>query len=210
MSAARLALAALLLALGACRAAPPGPEPESSFEPLPDLEFSDQTGRRVRFVRDLAAGHTLALQFFFSDCRGVCPLATARLLALQDALGERLGRDVRFVSITLDPEHDTPAVLAQHAATIGARPGWTFLTGAREDIERLRRRLGVFDLDPLLDADRDQHAGVLVLGNEPARRWIMKPANVPAAALERALRLLADGPRAPAEPRASSGATERP
>jgi protein SCO1/2 len=65
------------------------------------------------------------------------------------------------------------------------------LTGARADIDALRRRLGVFDLDPVLDADKNQHAGVLVLGNDRKQRWIMKPAALPARALFRSLQLLA-------------------
>jgi protein SCO1/2 len=79
-------------------------------------------------------------------------------------------------SVSLDPKVDTPEVLARYAEAIGARPGWTFLTGEPEDIERLRRSVGLYDLDPALDADRTRHAGILVYGNEPTGAWGAVPA----------------------------------
>jgi len=165
--------------------------PPSSFMPIPDVALVTHEGRAVRFYSDLVRGRTVVVQFFFTDCQGICPVSTGRMRELQEALGERLGPEVSFLSVTLDPAHDTPAVLAEHARTIGARPGWTFLTGDLADITALRYRLGVYDLDPVLDADRNQHAGVLVLGNEPRQRWSMKPATLSVrpllAALERTL-----------------------
>ena len=178
-------MAALAAALTACRAnsADRSPAPASAFVPIPNVELVTHEGQPVRFYDDLVRGRVVVVQFFFVHCEGVCPLSTGRLLELQDALGPRLGRDVSFLSITLDPERDTPEVLAEHARSIGAAHGWTFLTGAAADIEALRRRLGVFDLDPVLDADRNQHAGVLVLGNDAKQRWTMKPATLSAAFL---------------------------
>lgn len=144
----------------------------------------------MNFYEDLVRGRVVVVQFFFVHCEGICPLSTGRMLELQEALGPRLGQDIFFLSITLDPERDTPAVLAEHAGTIGAEPGWTFLTGSAADIEALRRRLGVFDLDPELDADRNQHAGVLVLGNDRKQRWSMKPATLSTRFLTRAIERL--------------------
>jgi protein SCO1/2 len=190
------ALAASVLACQAPGPAPDGeegaePPPSAAFEPIPDVELVTHDGRPVRFYSDLVRNRVVVVQFFFTDCQGICPVSTGRMLELQERLGARLGREVSFLSVTLDPAHDTPAVLAEHALTIGARPGWTFLTGALADITALRYRLGVYDLDPALDADRNQHAGVLVLGNEPRQRWSMKPATLSArsllAALERVL-----------------------
>jgi protein SCO1/2 len=169
----------------------PAPEAANSFAPIPNPELTTHEGRTVRFYDDLVRGRVVVIQFFFVHCQGVCPLSTARMLELRDELGERFGREVSFLSITLDPEVDTPDVLATHARELTAGTGWTFLTGARADIDALRRRLGVFDLDPVLDADKNQHAGVLVLGNDRKQRWIMKPAALPARALFRSLQLLA-------------------
>lgn len=178
----------------ACHSRAPRVESASSFVPIPNASLLTHTGQSVRFYDDLVRGRTVVVQFFFVHCEGICPLSTGRMLALQELLGERLGRDVFFLSITLDPEQDTPAVLAEHARALGARPGWTFLTGAKDGIETLRRRLGVFDLDPVIDADRNQHAGVLVLGNDAKQRWAMKPATLPARTLLQSILRLAEVP----------------
>jgi protein SCO1/2 len=191
--AGRLVALATTVVLVACRAstADSSPAPASTFVPIPNVELVTHEGRTVRFYDDLVKGRVVVVQFFFVHCEGVCPLSTGKMLELQAALGERLGRDVFFLSITLDPERDTPAVLAEHARDIHAAPGWTFLTGSEADIEALRWRLGVFDLDPELDADRNQHAGVLVLGNDLKQRWSMKPAFLSTHALLQAIERLA-------------------
>lgn len=196
-----LLLAALTLACRATareeRAAEPVSEeavPASPFEPIPDVALVTHESRTVRFYEDLVRGRTVVVQFFFTDCQGICPVSSGRMVQLQEALGERLGSEVTFLSITLDPANDTPAALAEHARTIGARSGWIFLTGDLADITALRYRLGVYDLDPALDADRNEHAGVLVMGNEPRQRWSMKPATLPVRPLLAALeRLVGDG-----------------
>lgn len=191
----RASVLAAVALLTACRSsAAKAPELTSSFVPIPNVELATHEGRSVRFYDDLVHEQVVVVQFFFVHCEGICPLSTGKMLALQEALGPRLGREVFFLSVTLDPERDTPAVLAEHAREIGAGPGWTFLTGAAADIEALRRRLGVFDLDPLIDADRNQHAGVLVLGNDRKERWTMKPATLSTRFLMQALERLLDPP----------------
>jgi len=79
-------------------------------------------------------------------------------------------------SITLDPQTDTPEVLKQYAEGYGAKRGWYFLTGQDEDIQMLRRKLGLYDRDPGIDADRTQHVGLVVYGNEATGRWGAVPA----------------------------------
>jgi len=138
---------------------------------LLNIGLTTHEGRSVRFYDDLVKGKVVAINFMFTSCQIACPLITPHLVEVQRALGERAGREVTFLSISLDPAHDTPAVLRAYARTFGAGPGWYFLTGRRTDVERLRRALGVYDLDPLVDADRAQHAGLIVLGNEPRARW---------------------------------------
>ena len=73
-------------------------------------------------------------------------------------------------SITLDANHDTPEILKQYAESYGVEPGWTFLTGDFDDIELLRHRLGIFDPDPIVDADKTSHSGILFFLNEPKGR----------------------------------------
>ncbi len=140
-------------------------------EHLPNTTLTTHEGRSVRFYDDLVKGKVVGINFMFTTCRIACPVTTLYLAEAQKLLGERAGRDITFLSISLDPEHDTPKVLDAYAKAYGAGPGWYFLTGKQNDIEGLRRKLGVYDLDPVVDADRTQHAGIFVLGNEPRGRW---------------------------------------
>ena len=138
---------------------------------LPNIELTTHEGRSVRFYDDLVKGRVVAINFMFTSCHENCPVATANLVAVQKDLGERMGRDVTMLSISLDADHDTPEVLRGYVKKYGVRPGWQFLTGRRRDIEMLRRKLGAYELDPVLDADPQQHAGIVILGNEPKGRW---------------------------------------
>jgi len=147
-------------------ASPPG---RADF---PNVPLVDQHGSPVRFYDDLVQGdHVVAIHFIYAQCADICPSTTANLARVQPLLGERLGRRVRMASITIDPLHDTPAVLKAYAASFGAREGWRFLTGKPRDILLIRRRLGVFDRDPVKDQDKTQHTGMLVYGNEARGRW---------------------------------------
>ena len=96
-------------------------------------------------------------------------------MQVQRELGDLVGDQVQMLSITLDSDVDDPARLAAYAADYGVGPGWTFLTGDHGDIERLRRSLGAFDPDPILDQDRSQHAGLVIYGCEPLGRWAGVP-----------------------------------
>src|SRR5205807_8963139 len=108
---------------------------------LPNLILRTQDNKPVRFYDDLIKGRTVVISFLFTRCTAICPRTTANLLKVQQALGDHVGRDVFFYSLTLDPAHDSPEVLRKYAKSVGANPGWTFLTGKAEDLEMLRRRL---------------------------------------------------------------------
>lgn len=154
---------------------------------FPNALLLTQDGERVRFYDDLVRDKLVLVQFLYTRCEGICPGVTENLVRVQEALGERLGRDVFLLSISLEPEVDGPAELSAYRAAIGARPGWTFLTGELADIDAIRRRLGVFDPDPVVDADKSQHSGKVVLGNERLGRWGSIPG---AAGPKRILRML--------------------
>src|SRR5690349_8265689 len=143
---------------------------------LPNVTVVDQEGRSYRFYDDLIRGRVVTLNFFFTSCGETCPLVTQNLAQLQDLLGPRCGRDVSMYSLTLQPEVDTPEVLRGYAEMYDVRPGWRFLTGAEDDIELLRRRLGFASLDPELDVIKDEHTGLLRYGSDPLDRWAGCPA----------------------------------
>jgi protein SCO1/2 len=139
---------------------------------FPAVTLQTQDGKDVRFYEDLIQGKIVVINFFYSRCTGkLCDQGLKNLEHLQKELGDRLGTEVFIYSITLDPEHDTPAVLKESAEAHGAKPGWTFLTGKAEDITLLRRKLGLFESDPKKDADRAQHTGMIKIGNDPFNRW---------------------------------------
>ena len=143
---------------------------------LPNVGLRTQDNQPVKFYDDLIKGKTVVISFLFTSCKIICPRTTANLLKVQKALGGHIGRDVFFYSLTLDPDTDAPQVLQKYAQAIGAKPGWTFLTGKSGDLELLRRKLGMYDPDPKVDADRTQHGAVIVYGNDAAGRWSMMPA----------------------------------
>jgi len=147
-----------------------------------------QDGRTLRFYDDVLKGKIVLINFFFTDCDAVCPLMTENLARVQELLGDRVGKDIFMVSISLQPEHDTPEVLAAYAKTYGVGPGWLFLTGKKTDIDLLRHRLGFVDSDPVEDADPEQHIGTVRITNEPMHRWAMSPALVNPPALVRTVK----------------------
>ena len=153
-----------------------------------NVAVTTQDGRTLRFYDDVLKGKIVLINFFFTDCDAVCPLMTENLARVQELLGDRVGKDIFMVSISLQPEHDTPEVLAAYAKTYGVGPGWLFLTGKKNDIELLRHRLGFVDSDPVEDADPEQHIGTVRITNEPMHRWAMSPALVNPPALVRTVK----------------------
>lgn len=146
--------------------------PKVTLKPHDDkgLNLLDDGG--VDFYDLIKGNKTVVINVMYTRCDGeLCGQGMANLVKVQKALGDRLGKDVFMYSITLDPEHDKPAVLKDYAETYKVKPGWTFLTGNAEDIEKLRRKLGFFDKDPKKDADRKQHSGMLKIGNEAIDKW---------------------------------------
>src|SRR5206468_12670449 len=92
--------------------------------PVPNIVLQNQDGRSVRLYDDLVKGHVVMMNFMFTTCRRACPGTTANLVKVQRVLGRRVGRDVVMLSISLDPDHDTPPVLREYARLYGVQPGW--------------------------------------------------------------------------------------
>lgn len=117
-------------------------QPDSSVEnaapdfapyPAPDFTLTDQDGQMVTLSS--LQGKIVLLDFIFTRCPGPCPLLSLKFSQLQKQLGDRLGKDVMLVSVTIDPRHDTPEVLKEYAKRYEANTaGWKFLTGSTRDI----------------------------------------------------------------------------
>ncbi|HVT16914.1 MAG TPA: SCO family protein [Thermoanaerobaculia bacterium] len=130
-----------------------------------DVELIDQDGRPRRLYSDLLAGKTVVIDAFFSGCTGSCPVMAANLARLQAALAGRLGSDLHLLSISVDPQTDTPARLKEYARRFGARPGWYFLTGSKSNVDFALRKLGQYA------EQKEAHTNILIVGNERTGLW---------------------------------------
>ena len=134
------AFLALVVATAATAAAS---EPLARIGPAPAFTLTAQDGRRVSLAE--LRGKVVAVTFIYASCVDTCPLLTAKMAGLRAKLGSDFGPRVAFVSVTVDPERDTPDVLRRYADRYGATgPGWWFLTGSPAEIAGVTRRYGVF------------------------------------------------------------------
>lgn len=138
---------------------------------FPDAPLITQDGQTVKFYDDLIKGKTVLINFIFTRCGNVCPLETAKLSQVYKLLGDRMGKDVFFYSITVDPKHDTPERLKEYAEKFHTGPGWYFLTGSKSDIDAVRKSIGMEERpneDPLTG-----HTTSLTIGDEPSNQWFV-------------------------------------
>lgn len=140
---------------------------------FPNVLLLTQDGKTVRFYEDLIKNKVVAINFIYTHCSDSCPAETASMRQVQKALGDRVGRDVFFYSISIDPEHDTPAVLKEYAQRFRAGPGWTFLTGNKADITLLRKKLGLYSAESESENLSEHHIS-LIVGNEATGKWIKR------------------------------------
>jgi protein SCO1/2 len=140
---------------------------------FPNVELTTHEGETVRFFDDVLEGKVVAINFIYPWCPDTCPVETARMLQVANLLGDRLGRDVFFYSITIDPEYDTQPVLAAFAESWRIPEGWKFLTGDEADIIRIRKKLGM-RLDDVRTGDIAQHSVSLLIGNQETGRWMKR------------------------------------
>jgi protein SCO1/2 len=141
---------------------------------FPNVTLTTQDGTPVRFYDDLIKGKTVAMNLIYTTCTYACPLETAKMAQVQRLLGDRMGRDIFFYSITIDPEHDTPSVLKEYAERYKAGPGWLFLTGKKADIDLISRKLGLYA--PPDPRNPDGHIPYLLVGNEVTGQWMRNSA----------------------------------
>ncbi len=137
---------------------------------FPNVELTTHEGKRVLFFDDLIDGKVVVINFIYTRCPDACPLETAKLSEVKRILGDRVGSDTFFYSISIDPSHDTPEVLHAYARRYRAGPGWLFLTGDERDIATLRKKFGLYDTSG--ETNLSQHSLSLVIGNQATGRWM--------------------------------------
>jgi protein SCO1/2 len=152
---------------------------------FPDVVLTNHYGVNLRFRSDLVRDKTTCFAMFYTRCEGTCPGTISKMLKIRESLTSQFGRDnIQFVCITLDPENDGPQELLEYATSVGGLQSETladihFCTGSKDDVELVRRALGMYDLDPIIDADRTQHAAMIVMGADRFNRWASSPSGLP-------------------------------
>ena len=110
---------------------------------VPDVTLINQNGENVDLKELLNSDKTVVLEFIFTTCTTICPVLSAGFSNLQEELGQD-SENVQMVSITIDPEHDTPDALKEYSERYKAGEGWDFLTGSRKDIDSVMRAFDAF------------------------------------------------------------------
>jgi protein SCO1/2 len=142
---------------------------------FPNVPLYTHEGKRVMFYDDLVKGKIVTMNFFFARCDEVCPMVMANLSRVQERVAADLNKRLFMYSLTLKPEEDTVDAIRQFREMHQARPGWTFLTGKAQDLEKVRRGIGFSYPNPVVDKDKTQHIGNVRYGNEPLMLWAACP-----------------------------------
>ena len=185
----RAALLALLAFLIPFRA----PAAEIAEEPvkpsIPDVPLLDQDGNSVHFYSDLVHGKVVMMSFIFTSCTTVCPPLGATFAKVQKLLGDRAGRDVHLISVSVDPANDTPERLKAWAQKFGGGPGWTLVTGDKDNVTRLLKGLGLYT------ANAVDHSPLVLIGNDAQSRWTRAYGLAPPARLVELIDGMASAPK---------------
>jgi protein SCO1/2 len=177
MSAARR-LGALLLVLAAVAALPtaaqetdaaPSPERARAIEAaqryFTDVELVNQYGEPMRLYSDLLRDKVVIINTIFTTCTGICPVMSKAFETIQERVGDRLGEDVHLISISVDPENDTPEKMQVWGEAFHARRGWYLVTGDPENVAFALQKLGQYVEDP------ESHQAIMLMGNDRTGLW---------------------------------------
>jgi cytochrome oxidase Cu insertion factor (SCO1/SenC/PrrC family) len=132
---------------------------------IPDVEVLDQEGNALHFYTDLIKGKTVAINFIFTNCTTICPPLAATFARVQKEMGDKVGKDVYFISISVDPLTDTPERLKAWGAKFKAGTGWTFVTGEKQEMDKLLNALGA------AVSKREDHTPAMIIGNDSKGVW---------------------------------------
>ncbi len=132
---------------------------------IPDVEVLDQEGNAIHFYSDLIKGKTVAINFIFTNCTTICPPLAATFARVQKEMGDKVGKDVHFISISVDPLTDTPERLKAWGAKFKRGNGWTFVTGNKQEMDKLLYALGASV------SRREDHTPAVIVGNDLKGVW---------------------------------------
>ena len=144
---------------------PSQPDESPAHKYFTDTLLVNQNGEKMRFYTDLLQGKVVIINSFFATCQGSCLPMNRNLEKVQEALGDRLGKDVNIISLSVDPAVDSPPALKAYAKKLNARRGWYFLTGDKQNVDFVLQKLGQF-----VDNKQD-HLNIFIIGNERTGLW---------------------------------------
>lgn len=134
-----------------------------------DLELITQEGKKVHFYSDMLKDKVVLVTAYYLNCAGACPLQNVVLSKLQRILGDRFGKSIFFISISVDPLNDRWELVKDYAKVWDAKSGWTFLTGKKENVDWVAYKMGLYVEDP------QDHETRYILGNVKQARWRRMP-----------------------------------
>jgi len=184
-----LAAPAVALAEAAAQA---GPTNEAAAEEkarkfFTDLEVVDQNGKKLRFYSDVLKGRVVLINFIFTNCPDACPMVTHKLMQVRNMMVPAIKDDVWFISISVDPERDTPEAMKEFATKQGVdERRWLFLTGDKKNLEFIVKQLGQYTQEV------EAHSTLMLAGNDRTRHWTRVMPMVPPEGVAQQLRALAE------------------
>ena len=135
--------------------------PSSTVElSVPDVQVVNQFGEHVRFNSDVIRGRVAVITSFLTNCSAYCPITQEKLAQLAKVLGDKMGREVVFISVSVDAENDTPEHMKAWAEKFHVGSGWSLVSGKKEDVEALLKSLGLYVAIP------QRHQSALLIGNQ--------------------------------------------
>lgn len=140
-------------------------DPENVSVALSNKPLNDQDGRSLRLKNDLIGDRIAVVTFVYTSCTTVCPVVSTIMSDLQKKLGSRLDRDVRLVSLSVDPARDTPSRLKSYATQYDAKPGWFWLTGPSASVTEALKGFGAYT------ADFENHPVIVMIGDGRTGKW---------------------------------------
>lgn len=153
-----------------------------------DTVLQTQSGRKVQFYSDVLKDKVVLINFVFTQCGEACPLIMAMLVQVKKELGEAFGGDLRFVSISIDPQHDRPQDLEKFARKLDAvHPEWLFVTGEPANVEHVVKKLGAWTPEP------ETHSTAIIIGSPRQARWKKVRPDAPPKIIAEELRRLIAG-----------------
>jgi len=152
-----------------------------------DTEVIDQNGKKMRFYSDVLKGRVVLISFIFTNCEFACPMQAQKLKQARAAMVPAIKDEVWFVTLSVDPERDTPEAMKKFAERQGVDESrWIFLTGDKENLEFLVKRLGQYT------PDIESHTTLMLAGNTITRHWTRVLPMVPPDGIAQQMRALVE------------------